>query len=51
MAEKILSGEFKAGDTIKIGCLKDNEEFTFMKVQVKPKKEANKEDKKLVKAA
>lgn len=42
IAEKILSGEFKSGNTIKIGCLSDKEEFTFMKVEVKSKKENKK---------
>lgn len=48
IAEKILSGEFKAGDTIKIGVLPDKEELTFMRVELKVKKETEK--KKLVKA-
>ncbi len=40
IAERILSGEFKAGDTIKIGALKGKDEFTFMRVELKVKKEA-----------
>ena len=47
VAERILSGEFKKGDTIKIGSLPDKEEFTFMRVQLKVKEESKK---KLVKA-
>jgi ATP-dependent Clp protease ATP-binding subunit ClpC len=39
LAEKILSGEFKAGDTIKIGKLGDKDELSFMKVELKVKKE------------
>jgi len=37
VAEKILAGEFKTGDTIKVGRLKDKEELTFMKVELKVK--------------
>ena len=40
LAEKILSGEFKAGDTIKIGRLSDKEELSFMKVELKVKKDS-----------
>ena len=48
IAERILSGEFRAHDTIKIGRLSEKEELTFMKMEIKPKKEMS--PKKLVKA-
>jgi ATP-dependent Clp protease ATP-binding subunit ClpC len=38
IAEKILSGEFKKGDTIKIGRMTDKEELTFMLIELKVKK-------------
>ncbi len=38
LAEKILSGEFKAGDTIQIGRLSDKEELSFMKIEIMAKK-------------
>jgi ATP-dependent Clp protease ATP-binding subunit ClpC len=50
LAEKILSGEFKTGDTIKIGRLSDKEELTFMKVELKVKKEAPAKREKVAKA-
>lgn len=49
IAEKILLGEFKQGDTIKIGTLQGKEELNFMKVELKVKK-GNESKKKLVKA-
>ncbi len=42
IAEKILAGEFKKGDTIKIGRLKDKEELTFMKTELKVKNTSRK---------
>jgi ATP-dependent Clp protease ATP-binding subunit ClpA len=42
IAEKILAGEFKKGDTIKIGRLPDKEELTFIRVELKVKKESGK---------
>ena len=47
IAEKMLSGEFKKDDTIKIGRLSDKEELTFMKTELKVKTASKK---KLVKA-
>ena len=47
VAEKILNGEFNSGDIIKIGRLQDKEELTFMKVELKVKK--NSDNKNLVK--
>ncbi len=47
IAEKMLSDEFKKGDTIKIGRLSDKEELTFMKTELKVKTASKK---KLVKA-
>ncbi len=49
IAEKILLGEFKNGDTIKIGAASGKEELTFMKLELKVKKEGASK-KKLVKA-
>ena len=42
IAEKILAGEFKKGDTVKIGRLPDKEELTFMRVELKVKKDTKK---------
>ncbi|MBI5421513.1 ATP-dependent Clp protease ATP-binding subunit [Candidatus Peregrinibacteria bacterium] len=50
LAEKILSGEFKAGDTIKIGRLSDKEELSFMKFEMKPKKGASAKKEKTMKS-
>lgn len=47
IAERLLTGEFKKGDQIKIGRLKNKEELTFMKLSVKSRKSAP--DKKLAK--
>ncbi len=38
LAEKILTGDFKKGDVVKIGRLPNKEELTFMKVELKIKK-------------
>jgi ATP-dependent Clp protease ATP-binding subunit ClpC len=39
IAERMLSGEFRPGDTVRIGRLSEKEELTFMKVRVKAKSE------------
>jgi len=44
VAEKILNGEFKSGDSIKISRIPDKEELTFVKVELKVKNQ----DKKMV---
>ncbi len=38
LAERLLTGEFKKGDMVKIGCLPKKEELTFMRVELKVKK-------------
>ena len=42
LAEKLLVGEFKKGDTIKISRMSKKEELTFMRVEIKVKKGVSK---------
>jgi len=48
LAEKILAGEFKKGDTVNISRIPDKDELTFIRVEIKIKKDPD--NKKLVRA-